>query len=232
MTYTAQQAKARKAALDLLDTLPDKAAKVQARGNAAKGIISTKVADDLVMNNQAHYGPDKRLWMGVPSDYAAEGGDGWEYPGPEGVKADEVVPDEVTSPEADPQEPTPDAPEVPATNNDPAPAKVNGRKAKAEASPYSTATPTNRIKRSGKSRRTGTMTEIEDGLAKGATFKVVGSGRYAVRCLTHKAETFVPDMTTAKPLQARTDEFCTKGKANCAALVKAGEKHTDEAKAS
>jgi hypothetical protein len=219
MTYTAQQAKARKAALDLLESLPDKAAKVQARGNAGKGIIATKVADDLVMNNQAHYGADHRLYIGVPSD--------WEYPEGEGTAHLGEPEGGVIDVNTDQAEATGDALVADAVNNDPAP-KTNGRKAKAEASPYSTATPTNRIKRHGKSRRTGTMTEIEDGLAKGSTFKVEGSGRYAVRCLTHKAETFVPDMTTAKPLQARTDQFCQK----CEALVKAGDKYTDEAKAS
>jgi hypothetical protein len=205
------------AALDLIKALPDQAAKVAARANAGKGIVSRKIADNLVMAEKAHYGADGRVYLGQPEE--------WEYPEGEGdhhlgqaIEAGDPPTSEpdTTTPEEDPQEPTPQ------------PEKVNGRKAKADASPYSTATPTNRIKRHGKSRRTGTMTEIEDGLAKGSTFKVKGSGRYAVRCLTHKAETTVPDMTTAKPLQARTDQFCPK----CADLVAKGEKHTDEAKAS
>lgn len=208
------------AALDLIKALPDQAAKVATRANAGKGIVSRKVADNLVMAEKAHYAADGRVRLGVPSD--------WEYAEPEGLTPEQqemnaapvVEPDtsepDTTTPEADPQEPTPE------------PEKVNGRKAKADALPYSSSTPTNRIKRHGKSRRTGTMTEIEDGLAKGSTFKVEGSGRFAVRCLTHTAETFVPDMTTAKPLQARTDEFCQE----CKALTDKGEKYTEAAKAS
>lgn len=213
------------AALDLIRALPDQAAKVAARGNASKGVVSRNIADNLVMAGKAHYAADGRIAAGTAEVRDPDGtrpiDPAWEYPQPEGGVID--VP-------ADQGEATGDAlvANAEAQTEEPKTEKVNGRKAAAEKSPYSTATPTNRIKRHGKSRRTGTMTEIEDGLAKGSTFKVEGSGRYAVRCLTHTAETFVPDMTTAKPLQARTDEFCQK----CATLVKDGAKHTDEAKAS
>lgn len=193
------------AALDLIKALPDQAAKVATRANASKGVVSRKVADNLVMARKAHYAADGRITLGDP----APADDFQEYPEGEGKPAESDDPQtreaQQVEDQADyddavrDQEPTPAAEE---------PVKVNGRKAQAEKSPYSTATPTNRIKRQGKSRRTGTMTEIEDGLAKGSTFKVEGAGRYAVRCTTHNAETFVPDMTTAKPLQARTDQFC------------------------
>jgi hypothetical protein len=97
---------------------------------------------------------------------------------------------------------------------------VNGRKAKADRMPYSSATPTGSIKRHGKSRRTGTETQIVDLLAKNGPeaaakamgqdkpMALVGSGRYAVQCITHKQTKTVPDMTEGKPLQARTDQFC------------------------
>lgn len=88
--------------------------------------------------------------------------------------------------------------------------KVNGRKAAAEKSPYSTAPVAGRIKRQGKSRVTGVQTQIEDGLHKDATFKIKGSGRYRVSCLDHKAHRDVPGMTQAKPLQSRTYLFCKK----------------------
>lgn len=89
-------------------------------------------------------------------------------------------------------------------------AKVNGRKAAADKSPYSTAPVAGYVKREGKSRRTGTMTRVIDLLHPKTEHKIDGDGRYRIECLTHGTHATTPDMTAAKPLQARTDEFCPK----------------------
>lgn len=94
--------------------------------------------------------------------------------------------------------------------------KVNGRKAAAEKSPYSTAPVAGYVKREGKSRRTGTMTRVVDLLHPKAEHKIEGDGRYRIECITHGTHQTTPDMTLAKPLQARTDQFCQK----CAQAVK------------
>lgn len=210
----------------LLEALPDNAAKVLARGNHAKGVVSKAAADKTVAAGMAVIGDDGRLTLttgtpvtqdspGVPDGPAP---DPWEYPEGEGPedRADQA------------DQATPTQSEEPAKAT---PAKVNGRKAKADASPYSTAPVTGFQKRHGKSRRTGSETEIVDLLhAKGkdrdakahaALVAKTAKGRYRVECITHSKHRDVPDMTTAKPLQARTDEFCTK----CARAV--AEKGTD-----
>jgi hypothetical protein len=191
---TAALGKIEFAALDLLRALPE-GAKVRARANAAKGIISKPVADRLVSAGKAHWA--------VEGDVIAHGAAAEDAP-----VAPPVEPKALTGQDLlDAQEKV--AAEKAAAKKTSAP-KVNGRKAAAEKSPYSTAPVAGRIKRHGKSRRTKTMTEIEDLLHKDASEPLKGSGRYMVRCLDHKTGKAVPDMTTAKPLQARTDEFCPK----------------------
>lgn len=177
----------------LVAALPDRAAKVAGRANAAKGVISQAQADRLVGAGLGVIGEDGRLHL-------AEVKDGASTPAAETPedRADQAV---AATP----------------------PAKVNGRKAAAEKSPYSTAPVTNFIKRHGKSRRTGSETQILDLLHRnGADVDVKAHtnlvakkapGRYRVECITHKKHKDVPDMTEAKPLQARTDTFCPKCKA-------------------
>jgi hypothetical protein len=207
------------AALDLMISLPGRTAKVAKRGNAGRGIVSEAIADRLVAAGKAvrvdrtivH--PDEFSGDDQPvEDRIAE------KSGRELVASQEgdVDQDPITEPTPEPAAPEPEVttPEEPPTEHevpDQAP-KVNGRKAKAEASPYSTAPVSGIIKRHGKSRRTGTVTEIEDLLHPKSSTKgqVEGSGRYRVKCLDHDKHSDVPDMTTAKPLQARTDQFCGK----------------------
>jgi len=216
-TTPAQQAltKAHKAALEMIDAQPGRAAKVAPRGNLAKGIVSQAVADRLVAAGEAEFHGDGK-WINTGKKHTAKAPTG-DKPTPGGKTEAEAkdLADKIRAANdanANGRKATGDKP------------KVNGRKAAAEKSPYSTAGVAGRIKRHGKSRRTGTMTEIEDLLHKDSATKgkVEGSGRYAVRCLTHNTEDRVPDMTTAKPLQARTDQFCPQ----CKALVDKGAKHT------
>lgn len=169
------------AALDLLRSMPDETAKVASRANANRGIISRVVADRLVKAEQAQYlqdDPHRITTWGVQED---------DTP---------ARPEPVPDPEETEDEPT-------------APTKPNGRRAKADASPYSTAPVAGYVKREcKKSRRTGAHTRVVDLLHPKREHDLEGSGRYEVQCLTHQAAKAVPDMTEAKPLQARTDQFC------------------------
>jgi hypothetical protein len=222
MGASTQIAKANAKALELIDSLPDRTAKVGARGNADKGVIAKNIAQRLIETGKVRVVTGGRITTDLePRDKGTgdqpvvpDGGDGEMTPEAKAEYAKRVanqpgnLHDKIEAATS----------KIKADKKAAAP-KVNGRKAKADASPYSTSTPTGKVKRHGKSRRTGTMTQIVDLLAKGGpeeagkvmgqpTYDLVGSGRFAVQCIDHKQTMAVPNMTEGKPLQARTDQFC------------------------
>lgn len=209
-------AKADKAALDMIDSLPDHTAKVAARGNLGKGVVAKAVADRLIRDGKVRVVTGGRITTDLNGGDKGTGEQVQLLAGknpnpPEGETLAEAI-------ERGTKEQKAHSAKVAADLNGKREAKTNGRKAKAERLPYSSSTPTNTVKRHGKSRRTGTETQIVDLLtangpktaseAMGKDITLVGSGRFDVECLTHKTHKAVPDMTEAKPLQARTDQFC------------------------
>lgn len=202
-------------ALDLIANLPGHKGKVAQRGNAAKGVLSRSMAESLANIGLATLGDNGRtitLAEATPADPEVV----IHYPA--GKTPAEATIDQDDAPEVDTPVAEPEADKAPAKTKP----KTNGRKAAAEKSPYSTAPVAGYVKREGKSRRTGTQTRIVDLLHPKAEHPLKGSGRYRIECVTHKAHTEVPDMTAAKPIQARTDQFCKK----CATALAEGDTAT------
>lgn len=201
-------AKADSEALAMIANLPDQAAKVASRGNATRGVVSKAVAQRLLDEGKVRVITGGRITTNLD---AADQGDGEDQPAQEPPKktAAELFDEREAKTK-----------QIKAENKaKTAGTKVNGRKAAADKLPYSSSKPNGHTKRHGKSRRTGTETAIVDLLHKdgpkvaakfmGETepMPLVGAGRFAVICVTHKRAKCVPDMTEAKPLQARTDQF-------------------------
>lgn len=204
-------AKADSDALAMIENLPDRAAKVAARGNATRGVVSKAVAQRLLDEGKVRVITGGRITTNLD---ATDQGDGEEP----ARTAAEIFDEREAKTKA-----------IKAENKAKAAPKVNGRKAAADKLPYSSSKPNGHTKRHGKSRRTGTETAIVDLLHKdgpkvagqylGKDITLQGSGRFAVICVTHKQVKCVPDMTEAKPLQARTDQFDKQ----CAKVVAARE---------
>lgn len=207
-TTTAKATKTEAAALEMIDGQPGRAARVGARSNPAKAVVSQSTAKALESKGLARvYGDGKWITTSLEGEEPkASAQPKTKAAAKAGKSGTQQIEETITKAVAKGKAAGTKA--AKGKDDTPAKPKVNGRKAKADASPYSTAPVGGLVKRHGKSRRTGSMTRVVDLLHPKAPRKIEGAGRYMVECETHDAREFVPDMTAAKPLQARTDQFC------------------------